>query len=349
MRASLLTDRLQTILVFGLLGVVLDILLPDLRTQGIPSVDEATQNAGLTFCALAVQILSYPFHDPVLTDRGFLSSPRDMLKSFILAGILSGGFIFLFSFIGLYGRAFGLPANPSVSVPASFGLVMMLVFNAIMLLSGSSTINSTFTSVAKLSALDWRPNLVSVGGRNLTTGRVAILIVAIIGNLPLLTVYAGDKVGPAVIAATTISSTMVMGLAPIFLLAWLPSARAMSFHLAFWPGLAFGILRAVETFAHVSIFPATLALGEGKYALDLGVNVYGLLICTVGFLAGALAQRAPRDRSAGQFVMRRLFWFKPDALNGCPCLFSAKFRLGLAGSLRSSESDRLGRSALKRV
>ena len=290
MRASLLTDRLQTFMVFALLGVVLAILLPGLEAKGIARVDTATQNAGLTFCGLAaVQILSYPFHDPVLTDRGFLSPPRDMLKSFILAGILSGGFIFLFSIIGLYGKAFGLPANPSVSVPASFGLVMMLLFNGIMLLSGGSTIDSTFTSVSKLTALDWKPN--TRGAGRLTTGRIAILIVAIVGNLPLLTVYAGDKVGPAIIAATTISGTMVMGLAPIFLLSWLPSARALSFHLAFWPGLIIGISRAVETFVHISIFPASLALGQGKYALDLGLNVYGLLVCTCGYLVGAVLQR----------------------------------------------------------
>jgi SSS family solute:Na+ symporter len=109
--------------------------------------------------------------------------------------------------------------------------------------------------------------------------------------LPLLTIYAGDKVGAAIIAATTISGTMVMGLAPIFLLSWLPSARALSFHMAFWPGLILGISRAVETFAHITIFPATLALGQGKYALDLGLNVYGLLFCTCGFLIGAVLQR----------------------------------------------------------
>lgn len=289
MRASLLTDRLQTFLVFGLLGVVLAILLPGLESKGIPAVDNATQNAGLTFCALAaVQILSYPFHDPVLTDRGFISEPRVMLKSFIIAGVLSGSFIFLFSIIGLYGKAYGLPANPSVSVPASFGLVMMLIFNGIILLSGGSTIDSTFTSVAKMSALDWRSDGTRQFGSRLTTGRLAILAVAILGNLPLLTVYAGDKVGPAIIAATTISGTMVMGLAPIFLLSWLPGARAASFHLAFWPGLILGVLRAIETFVHVSIFPKALSLGAGKYALDLGVNIYGLLFCTIGFLAGAL-------------------------------------------------------------
>jgi hypothetical protein len=173
---------------------------------------------------------------------------------------------------------------------------MMLLFNGIMLLSGGSTIDSTFTSVAKLSALDWKPNGRSVG--TLTTGRIAILIVAVVGNLPLLTIYAGDKVGPAIIAATTISGTMVMGLAPIFLLSWLSSARALSFHLAFWPGLVLGISRAVETFAHIAIFPATLALGQGKYALDLGLNVYGLLICTCGFLIGAVLQRESRFGSS---------------------------------------------------
>ena len=212
-----------------------------------------------------------------------------MLKSFILAGVMSGGFIFLFSVIGLYGNAFGLPANPSVSVPASFGLVMMLLFNGIMLLSGGSTIDSTFTSVSKLTALDWQPNMREAGRP--TTGRIAILIVAVVGNLPLLAIYAGDKLGPAIIAATTISGTMVMGLAPIFLLSWLPSSRALSFHLAFWPGLIIGISRAVETFVHVSILPASLALGTGKYALDLGLNVYGLLVCTCGFLVGAVLER----------------------------------------------------------
>ena len=106
-----------------------------------------------------------------------------------------------------------------------------------------------------MSALDWRNDGTRQFGSRLTTGRLAILAVAILGNLPLLTVYAGDKVGPAIIAATTISGTMVMGLAPIFLLSWLPGARAASFHLAFWPGLILGVLRAIETFVHVSIFP----------------------------------------------------------------------------------------------
>lgn len=293
MRASLLTDRIQTILAFVLLGVVLTVLFPGLSMKGLPEVPIDLRQAGITFCLLAlVQILSYPFHDPVLTDRAFLSPPRQMLKSFFLAALISGGFIFLFSFIGLYARVHGLPANPSVSVPAAFGLMMMLIFNGIMLLSGSSTIDSTFTSVAKLAARDWRNDAREPAARHLTAGRIAVLVIAVIGNLPLLTVYLDDKVGPAIIAATTISGTMVMGLAPIFLLSWIKSASRLSFHLAFWPGLVLGVLRTVEVFLKVQVFPESIALGFGKYAVDLGVNVWGLLICTGGYLLGAvLAQK----------------------------------------------------------
>jgi SSS family solute:Na+ symporter len=297
MRASLLTDRIQTIVIFILLGIVLAVLFPGLESKGLPVVDATTTAAGLTFCGLAlVQILSYPFHDPVLTDRAFLNAPRDMLKSFVLAAVMSGGFIFLFSIIGLYGKAFGLAGDPSVSVPASFGLMMMLAFNGIMLLSGGSTIDSTFTSVAKMAARDWstQRNVPSIA--QLTTGRIAIVVVAVVGNLPLLTIYLGDRIGPAVIAATTISGTMVMGLAPIFLLSWIRPAGALSFHLAYWPGVLIGVLRAVETFGHVHIFPATLALGSGKYALDLGVNVWGLAICTFGYVAGSFT--VPRTVAA---------------------------------------------------
>ena len=58
----------------------------------------------------------------------------------------------LFSSVGLYARAFGLSGTASVAVPASFGLPLLLVFNAIMLTSAGSTLDSTFASTAKLTA-----------------------------------------------------------------------------------------------------------------------------------------------------------------------------------------------------
>ena len=294
MRASLTTDRIHIVLAFLLLALVLAVLFPGLETKGLPVVSDATRASGLTFCLLAlVQVFSYPFHDPVLTDRGFLNRPGQALRSFLLASVLSGSFIFLFSLIGLYGLSFGLGKPSSVTVPASFGLPMLLVFNAIMLMTGGSTIDSTLTSVAKLSARDWRNRTVDPTPRHLTIGRVAMVVIAVVGNLPLLSIYLGDRVGPAIIAATTISGTMVMGLAPIFLLSWIRSAGRASFHLAFWPGVAIGVVRAVETFGQLHIFPAGLSLGSGPFGLDLGLNAWGLLLCSVGFVGGAvLASRS---------------------------------------------------------
>ena len=94
---------------------------------------------------------------------------------------------------------------------------------------------------------------------------------------------------------------MVMGLAPIFLLSWIRTARKLSFHLAFWPGLCFGVLLTLESAFSIEIFPAALDIGSGKYADDLGVNVFGLLICTGGFLLGAMFSKLdtrPRETSA---------------------------------------------------
>ena len=289
MRASLTTDRIHIVLAFALLAVVLALLLPPLAAHGLAPVPEATRDAGITFCLLAgVQVFSYPFHDPVLTDRGFLNAPNQALRAFLLAGLLSGSFIFLYSLIGLYGRAFGLDGAPSVSVPASFGIPMLMVFNAIMLMSGGSTLDSAFTSGAKLAGRDWGNGAGEASARNVWVGRLTILGVAVVGNLPLLTIYLGDRVGPAVIAATTLSGTMVMGLAPIFLLCWVRGTGALSFHLAFWPGIALGVVRGVEVFAKLRLLPAALDLGSGPFAADLGVNAWGLLLCTAGFLLGAV-------------------------------------------------------------
>ncbi|MEM8809847.1 MAG: Na+/proline symporter [Cyanobacteria bacterium P01_G01_bin.38] len=302
LRSSLLTDGAQMLLAAVLLVAILVVLGPGLSIQGLPAVDPETRVAGLTFCGLAfVQIFSYPFHDPVLTDRAFITSPRVMVRGFILAGLISGGFILLFSIVGLYSRALGVEGSPTLAVPALFGLPMLLVFNAIMLTSAGSTLDSTFSSVAKLTARDWFNRKGKPTETQAYFGRWGIIAIALLGNIPLLSIYMGDQIGPAIILATTISGTMVMGLAPIFLLAFVKRAGALSFHLAFWPGLLFGILRVVENTLSTQIFPTWMSIGGGKYALDLGINVYGLMLCTAGFLLGAaLRPRMSEDLLVGR-------------------------------------------------
>ncbi len=190
--------------------------------------------------------------------------------------------------MGLYARAFGLEGSAAVAVPVALGLPLLLVFNAIMLASAGSTLDSTFASTAKLTAHDWSDATAEATERQRRIGRRAVIAIAVLGNLPLLTVLVGDKAGPAIIAATTISGTMVMGLAPIFLLSFVRPAGPLSFHLAFWIGLGLGVLMTVESATGFEIFPGWLDIGTGRYADDLGVNVAGLLACTAGYLLGAI-------------------------------------------------------------
>jgi hypothetical protein len=91
--------------------------------------------------------------------------------------------------------------------------------------------------------------------------------------------------GTDILKATTVSGTMVMGLAPIFLLAPLANYSPWSFHLAYWPGVILGVLFAANQ------IPASWAISDGKYALLLGTNVYGLMICFAGFLLPLVWQR----------------------------------------------------------
>jgi len=297
LRSSLLTDALQMAAAAALLVFLLYLVGPPLVAKGLPKIDAETRLSGLTFMALALtQILSYPFHDPVLTDRAFITEPRKMVKGFLLAGLLSGGFILLFGIVGLYARTRGIGGDPAVSVPAALGLTALLVVNVIMLSSAGSTLDSTFSSTAKLVARDWRRADSPPRRGDVAWGKWAMAAVALLGNLPLLGIYLGDKVGPAIISATTISGTMVMGLAPIFLLSPPPRAGRWSFHLAFWPGLMLGVLLAAGNVIGKPLIPASLSLGKGRYALDLGVNLYGLALCTAGYLAGAVVGPSQKNQ-----------------------------------------------------
>ncbi len=298
LRGSLLTDGGQMILASVLLVGILLFIMPEIVDRGLPQMPQAASMAGWTFAGLAlVQAFSYPFHDPVLTDRGFITSPKVMLKGFILAGLIGGTFIFLFGFVGIYGRLEGIEGNPSLVVPASFGITMLLIVNAIMMTSAGSTLDSTFASTAKLTARDWSGEKGDPTEGQLSTGRRTVILIAIAGNLPLFSLYLGSDVGPAVIAATTISGTMVMGLGPIFILAFLPGAGRWSFHLAFWPGILLGIIMTLEGAVGLQIVPAWVDIGVGKYADDLGVNIWGVGICTLGFLVGCIIELASSSKT----------------------------------------------------
>lgn len=79
MRSSLVTDAIQLLLAAFFLALVMGAILPRSGLGPVLGSGEFTLRGGLDLLLVALlQSLSYPFHDPVLTDRGFLADRRPM-------------------------------------------------------------------------------------------------------------------------------------------------------------------------------------------------------------------------------------------------------------------------------
>jgi SSS family solute:Na+ symporter len=263
MSSSIFTDVIQMGLFAILLLVILGAIFgadttfssKTVITSGIWSFD---MGLNLLFAAV-LQSFSYPFHDPVLTDRGFLSSPKVTLKSFLWASILGGLCIILFSFVGVYAQSQGMQGQAAVEVGKALGIVILLVINFIMITSAASTLDSTFSSFSKLLAIDLKL------GNSLKFGRWSMVLIAALGTIPVF-------LNAEILSATTISGTMVIGLTPIFLF-WKDKAPKISFHLSVFCGILFGFLLIFGW------FPQRLIFTTGKYAALLWINFWGILSC----------------------------------------------------------------------
>ena len=165
------------------------------------------------------------------------------------------------------------------AVAAAYGTLPYLLMTVVMIMAAGSTLDSTFASVSKSIGQEV-PLLAgrAPGGKTVAIGMWTMVTFAILGNVPMIA-------GTDILKATTLSGTMVMGLAPVFLLAPFVRYSPWSFHLAFWPGVGIGTMLATGT------IPAAWAIGNGKFALLLGANVYGLAICVAGFLLPLVWQR----------------------------------------------------------
>lgn len=262
--SSIFTDVIQMVLFSVLLIVILSVIfsvegftVKEVATSGVWSLE-----LGLNlFFAAIIQSFSYPFHDPVLTDRGFLSSPKVTRKSFLWASILGAICIVLFSIIGVYAQSQGMKGQAAVEVGKAFGVIILLVINFIMITSAASTLDSTFSSFSKLLAVDLKL------GNNLTFGRASMAAIAILGTIPVF-------LDAEILSATTISGTMVIGLTPIFIF-WKAKANYISYYLSVICGLVFGFLLVFDA------FPTSLIFSSGKYANLLWVNVWGVFCCTI--------------------------------------------------------------------
>ncbi|PZE18985.1 sodium:solute symporter [Putridiphycobacter roseus] len=262
LKSSIFSDLIQMALFAILLSVILGILFGKKESSFTEIVTTGTfswDNGLHLLFAAALQSFSYPFHDPVLTDRGFISSNKTTLISFILAGIIGFICIVLFSFLGIFGKLNGFAPGAIKDFGLTFGPLVLLLINFIMIVSAASTLDSTFSSFSKLLAMDLKL------GDTLKFGRITMIIIAIAGTMPLF-------FSPEILSATTISGTMVIGLTPVFIFWWIPVPK-ISFFLSVGIGIMMGTLLSFD------LIPKQLFLTEGPYNDLLWTNVFGILIC----------------------------------------------------------------------
>ena len=192
--------------------------------------------------ALVQGFLSYPFHDPVLTDSTFLSSPRTMLASFFVGGCISIMFIVLFGTIGILGDYLADPpvgSRPRLASSVARSLCGVIrpdephrddvvaldarldVHELRKLVSLGSAAGSASHQRSAAAGSRPPPTRASTG---LWIGRVSIFVlIAGVANLA----------AESVIKATTVSGTIVMGLGrPSLMLLWRFNSRPAPQRLA---------------------------------------------------------------------------------------------------------------------
>lgn len=263
LKTSLFTDTIQMVLFSVLLLIVIIVVLPSILSHPDKTIitGKFAFDSGLDFILLALlQSFSYPFHDPVLTDRAFITSTKVTRKSYFYATIIGFAVIVLFSLIGVLMKMNPDENSTLQSVMKPFGLFVVIAMNLILLTSATSTLDSTFSSFSKL----WITDVFNMKTPTIQHARIAMICSAVLGTIPVF-------FNPSILSATTLSGTMVLGLAPIFIF-WNKNVPKISFYLALLSGVFFGIL---------SIFvklPNQFKLINTEYGDLLSINFYAMVV-----------------------------------------------------------------------
>lgn len=266
MRSSLFTDAIQMILFVVLLMLILFYIIPDISISDLNQGKSSANQGGLNLMFVAlIQCFSYPFHDPVMTDRGFIADVKLTKKAFIFAGLIGFLSIVLFSLIGIYAGKLMLDSPAAVSVSHTLHIGGLLTINLIMITSASSTLDSTFSSFSKLTIYDLK-----LFKATITNGRLVMIFIMLLGTIPIF-------FDPAILSATTISGTMVIGLMPPFIF-WKWKTRKNAFSITVIIGVLFGLVHVL------GLWPKSFIFFKGDYAELLSVNIVGSIICFITYL-----------------------------------------------------------------
>jgi len=242
MHSSLRTDVFQLSVFLVMLIVLMIALLgaPDWSVGLVFETVKPVKDPGWVLLGVAMlQVISYPMHDPVMMDRGFLADRQTTWKSFMHAGWLSMLCIFLFSLLGVYAGVHAGAGEEMLDVlTRTLGETTMLIFSIALIISAISTLDSALSSASKLIVKDMK-----LMSESLFNGRLAMVLFMLGG---LIFVFLDTK---ELYAAVAISGTASMFLTPVILFCVLGGKRVSlwAFHVAFVAAISGAVLYYMET------------------------------------------------------------------------------------------------------
>ncbi len=292
LRASLRTDVLQMMILLVVLAVMtLQTITGPLFDFGsiLESSPELASPGWVLLAVAALQVLSYPMHDPVMMDRGFLADRRTTFRSFMHAGWLSVICIVAFGMLGVFA---GLhKSNGEAMVDALTRLLgdeTMVLFSLALIVSAISTLDSTLSSAAKLAVCDMR-----IASERLRNGRIA-MAVFMFGGLGFLFLGSKDLFG-----AVAVSGTASMYLTPVIVFSIFmgrTDVPTWSYLASFVTAISAAAWYFLESSGYIGTMGALTGV-EHKYA-KLLILCFGVLI--ISFSAYALGIAGNRARPATQ-------------------------------------------------
>ena len=277
LHTALKTDVMQaslTIVAIAVLSIAM-FMHPLFSFADIISSSNTADNKGWILLIVAfIQVWSYPAHDPVMTDRGFLADRSTTKKSFYYAAPISIICIVLFGLLGVFAQMNNVGGATEVTQTLNtlFSPAVMMLFCFALIISAISTLDSTYASAAKLVAVDMK--LVKPTVRN---GRLVMLGFLLAG---LGFIATGSK---DLFDAVAISGTASLFLAPVvFFSIWSDwEIKPWALIVSFVSALLAGIIYMLENGGYLTIMTPLFGV-EHKY-------VKLLILCVMASIIGAVA------------------------------------------------------------
>ena len=280
--AALRTDVVQMLVFLVVFGAAFAALIvsPDFDIGAVLTAPGASgpYNGWVLLVVALLQVFSYPAHDPVMMDRGFLADEATTRASFLHAFWISTLCIIGFGFFGIQASLSGaayegeLIGTWSVMFPGWIFVALMIS----LLVSALSTLDSALASAARLVVEE-----LGLAPRTLNGGRVVMVLFMVVGAV--LTLWGNA----ALFDAVAVSGTASMFLTPVLIVALVMGREVAAW--AYFTAFATAIIGALAYFGRGwAMFAAILPNGHKYEQL--------LVICVVVLVAGFAAVLAGTRR-----------------------------------------------------